>query len=297
MSVSHKEQFDDSTNDSSKTSALNSKDKLMVQKSPSRFTQLFHRYKSVLLSMGSVLAVLLVWYIITALELIPALFLPSPQAVWQKFLEVSSQGFMKATLWQHLAESISRVFLALIAAIVIGVPLGLWMGLNKWVRAVFDPLVELLRPVPPLAYLPLLVIWFGIGETTKILLIFFSILTPIIISSTHGVLSHQLNRERAALSLGATRSQVIRHVILPTALPHILTGIRIGLGVGWSTLVAAELVAADRGIGFMVQSAAQFLITDTVILGIIVIAVVAVSFEFFLRWIQHQLSPWYGQQM
>lgn len=255
------------------------------------------RHRSLALSLSSVLSVLVIWYLITALKIVPSLFLPSPQAVWQKFLEVSQQGFMKATLWQHLAASISRVLLALFAAIAIGVPLGLWMGLNKWVRAVLDPLVELLRPIPPLAYLPLLVIWFGIGETTKVLLIFFSILAPVIISSTHGVLSHQLNRERAALSLGASQSQVFWHVILPTALPHILTGVRIGLGVGWSTLVASELVAADRGIGFMVQSAAQFLITDTVVLGIIVIAIVAVSFELFLRWLQKQLSPWYGQQL
>jgi taurine transport system permease protein len=255
------------------------------------------RHRSLALSLSSVLSVLVIWYLITALKIVPSLFLPSPQAVWQKFLEVSQQGFMNATLWQHLAVSISRVLLALVAAIAIGVPLGLWMGLNKWVRAVLDPLVELLRPIPPLAYLPLLVIWFGIGETTKVLLIFFSILAPVIISSTHGVLSHQLNRERAALSLGASQSQVFWHVILPTALPHILTGIRIGLGVGWSTLVASELVAADRGIGFMVQSAAQFLITDTVVLGIIVIAIVAVSFELFLRWLQKQLSPWYGQQL
>lgn len=255
------------------------------------------RHRSLVLSLSSVISVLVIWYLITALKIVPSLFLPSPQAVWQKFLEVSQQGFMKSTLWQHLAASISRVLLALVAAIAIGVPLGLWMGLNKWVRAVLDPLVELLRPIPPLAYLPLLVIWFGIGETTKVLLIFFSILAPVIISSTHGVISHQLNRERAALSLGASQSQVFWHVILPTALPHILTGIRIGLGVGWSTLVASELVAADRGIGFMVQSAAQFLITDTVVLGIIVIAIVAVSFELFLRWLQKQLSPWYGQQL
>ena len=257
----------------------------------------FTPHRSLALSLASVLSVLVIWYLITALKIVPSLFLPSPQAVWQKFLEVSQQGFMKATLWQHLAASISRVLLALVAAIAIGVPLGLWMGLNKWVRAVLDPLVELLRPIPPLAYLPLLVIWFGIGETTKVLLIFFSILAPVIISSTHGVLSHQLNRERAALSLGASQSQVFWHVILPTALPHILTGIRIGLGVGWSTLVASELVAADRGIGFMVQSAAQFLITDTVVLGIIAIAIVAVSFELFLRWLQKQLSPWYGKQL
>lgn len=255
-----------------------------------------HSHLSLFLSLLSVLSILALWFAVTLLNIIPELFLPSPIAVWQKFVEVSQQGFMKATLWQHLAESISRVLSALVAAILIGVPVGLWMGLNQWVRAWLDPLVELLRPIPPLAYLPLLVIWFGIGETTKILLIFFSILAPIIISTTHGVISHQQNRERAARSLGATRLQVLKYVILPTALPHILTGIRIGLGVGWSTLVAAELVAADRGIGFMVQSAAQFLITDTVILGIIVIAVVAVSFEIFLRWLQNQLAPWYGQQ-
>ena len=257
---------------------------------------IFKQYATTVLSLVSVLSLLLAWYVVTALHLIPELFLPSPAAVWQKFLEVSQQGFMKATLWQHLAESIGRVFIALFAAIVIGIPVGLWMGLNRWVRAVLDPLIELLRPIPPLAYLPLLVIWFGIGETTKVLLIFFSILSPVVISSTYGVLSHQTNRERAALSLGASKRQVLQYVILPTALPHIITGIRIGLGVGWSTLVAAELVAADRGIGFMVQSAAQFLITDTVILGIIVIALVAVSFELFLRWLQKQLAPWYEQQ-
>lgn len=268
-----------------------------TQRSFGNFRVWLTRHHRLALSALSVFSVLLLWFLITALHLVPALFLPSPQAVWQKFLEVSQQGFMKATLWQHLAASISRVLFALLSAIAIGVPVGLWMGLNKYARAVLDPLVELLRPIPPLAYLPLLVIWFGIGETTKILLIFFSILAPVIISSTHGVISHQLNRERAALSLGATQAQVFWKVILPTALPHILTGIRIGLGVGWSTLVAAELVAADRGIGFMVQSAAQFLITDTVILGIIVIAVVAVSFELFLRWLQQQLSPWYGQQL
>ncbi|SDB82046.1 taurine ABC transporter permease TauC [Acinetobacter boissieri] len=255
------------------------------------------QYQAVILSISSVALLFVIWFLITSFGVISSLFLPSPQAVFHKFIEVSQHGFMKATLWQHLAASISRVFIALLLAIVVGVPVGLLMGLNKWARAIVDPLIELLRPIPPLAYLPLLVIWFGIGETTKILLIFLSILAPIIISSTYGVLSHQKNRERAALSLGASPIQVFQYVILPTALPHIITGIRIGLGVGWSTLVAAELVAADRGIGFMVQSAAQFLITDIVILGILVIAIVAVIFELFLRWLQQQLSPWYGKQL
>lgn len=268
-----------------------------AQVSNHQLKRIWKQHATLLVSLCSVLAVLILWFVVTALQILPELFLPSPSAVWQKFVIVSQDGFMKATLWEHLAKSMGRVLMALFAAIVIGVPLGLWMGLNKWARAVFDPLVELLRPIPPLAYLPLLVIWFGIGETTKVLLIFLSILAPIVISTTYGVLSHQLNRERAALSLGATRQQVLRFVILPAALPHILTGIRIGLGVGWSTLVASELVAADRGIGFMVQSAAQFMVTDTVILGIVVIAIVAVSFELYLRWLQKQLAPWYGQQL
>ena len=169
------------------------------------------------------------------------------------------------------------------------------MGLNAWVRGLIDPLVELYRPIPPLAYLPLLVIWFGIGETTKVLLIFLAILAPIIIATTHGMTVANGNRIRAVRSLGATRTQIIQTVILPAALPNILTGVRIGLGAGWSTLVAAELVAAKRGLGYMVQSAAQFLVTDVVLLGIIVIAVIAVLIELSLRALQKQLTPWYGK--
>lgn len=243
----------------------------------------------------SIATVLLLWWLITALQLVPPLFLPSPAQVGRKFIEVADQGFMDATLWQHLAASLQRIFLSLFAAILIGVPLGMAMGLNAWVRGLIDPLVELYRPIPPLAYLPLLVIWFGIGETTKVLLIFLAILAPIIIATTHGMTVANGNRIRAVRSLGATRTQIIQTVILPAALPNILTGVRIGLGAGWSTLVAAELVAAKRGLGYMVQSAAQFLVTDVVLLGIIVIAVIAVLIELSLRALQKQLTPWYGK--
>lgn len=121
-------------------------------------------------------------------------------------------------------------------------------------RGILDPVIELYRPVPPLAYLPLMVIWFGIGETSKILLIYLAIFAPVAMSVLAGVKSAQQVRIRAAQSLGASRAQVLWFVILPGALPEILTGLRIGLGVGWSTLVAAELIAATRGLGFMVQS-------------------------------------------
>ncbi|WP_287096019.1 ABC transporter permease subunit, partial [Mesorhizobium sp.] len=118
---------------------------------------------------------------------------------------------------------------------------------------------------PPLAYLPLIIIWFGIGEPSKVLVIAIAMVAPIALSTTAGVKGVSRERINAARSLGATRRQVLTHVVLPSALPSILTGLRIALGAGWTTLVAAELIAATQGLGFMIQSAAQFLVTDVVI--------------------------------
>jgi taurine transport system permease protein len=249
------------------------------------------------LSLLSLALLLLIWWSVTALGLISPLFLPAPQQVLSKLLLIASpQGFMDATLWQHLAASLTRMLVALFAAAAIGIPVGIAMGLSPAVRGLLDPLIELYRPVPPLAYLPLMVIWFGIGETSKILLIYLAIFAPVTLSTLAGVRNTQQVRIRAAQSLGASRWQLLRWVILPGALPEILTGLRIGLGVGWSTLVAAELIAATRGLGFMVQSAGEFLATDVVLAGIGVIAVIAFGLELGLRALQRRLTPWHGVQ-
>ena len=249
------------------------------------------------LSLLSVALLLLVWWGVTALGLVAPLFLPPPQQVLQKLLLIASpQGFMDATLWQHLAASLSRMLVALFFAALIGIPVGIAMGLSPAIRGLLDPLIELYRPVPPLAYLPLMVIWFGIGETSKILLIYLAIFAPVTLSTLAGVKQAQQVRIRAAQALGASRWQLLRFVILPGALPEILTGLRIGLGVGWSTLVAAELIAATRGLGFMVQSAGEFLATDVVLAGIAVIALIAFSLELGLRALQRRLTPWNGEQ-
>jgi len=240
----------------------------------------------------TLIALLLVWWSTTTAGLIAPLFLPSPQAVLGKFWQVSTSGFMDSTLWQHLAASLGRVVCALLVAVVLAIPTGIAIGLSRIAQGMLDPLIELYRPVPPLAYLPLIVIWFGIGELSKVLLIFLAIFAPIAIATAGGVRQVSQNRLRAAQSLGATRWQLLRFVVLPSAVPDILTGIRIGLGTGWSTLVAAELVAATSGLGFMVQSAAQFLVTDVVILGIAVIALIAFALELSLRALSRRLAPW-----
>ena len=248
------------------------------------------------LSVATLAVLLAVWWAVAALQLISPLFLPPPGQVLQKLITIARpQGFMDATLWQHLAASLTRIVIALLAAVLIGVPVGIAMGLNSTVRGILDPLIELYRPVPPLAYLPLMVIWFGIGETSKILLIYLAIFAPVAMSALAGVKSAQQVRIRAARSLGASRAQVLWLVILPGALPEILTGLRIGLGVGWSTLVAAELIAATRGLGFMVQSAGEFLATDVVLAGIAVIAIIAFLLELGLRALQRRLTPWHGE--
>lgn len=249
------------------------------------------------LSAATLAVLLAIWWAVAALQLVSPLFLPPPGQVLHKLIAIAGpQGFMDATLWQHLAASLTRIVIALLAAVLIGVPVGIAMGLSPTVRGILDPLIELYRPVPPLAYLPLMVIWFGIGETSKILLIYLAIFAPVALSAVAGVRSVSQVRVRAAQALGASKLQVLRYVVLPSALPEILTGIRIGLGVGWSTLVAAELIAATRGLGFMVQSAGEFLATDVVIAGISVIALIAFSLEIGLRALQRKLTPWHGEQ-
>jgi taurine transport system permease protein len=243
----------------------------------------------------TILVFFLAWSISAHFKLVSPVFLPSPQAVLWKFYSVATTGLVDATLWQHLSASLFRVFAALLFALLVAIPVGIAIGISAIGRGIFDPILEFLRPIPPLAYLPLVIIWFGIGESSKILVIAIAMLAPIAISTASGVKGTSLERVNAARALGATRFQVVRYVILPSAAPSILTGLRIALGTGWTTLVAAELVAATRGLGFMIQSAAQFLVTDVVIMGIFVIAIIAFILEIGIRRLERALVPWSGR--
>ncbi|PWC44307.1 ABC transporter permease subunit [Azospirillum sp. TSO22-1] len=269
---------------------------LMAYPSPEPRTRACPLSRTARAALLSVLGLLGGWWAASHAGIVPALFLPTPEAVAAQAVQVWSEGFVDATLAQHLWASLARVLLALAAAVLAAVPAGIALGLSPVARGVLEPVIEFYRPIPPLAYLPLIVIWFGIGELSKVLLIALAVFAPVVLATAAGVRSVDPERVNAARSLGATRGQVVRLVVLPSALPDILTGIRIGLGVGWSTLVAAELVAATRGLGFMVQSAAQFLVTDVVVLGILVIAAVAFALEILVRLAQRLLVPWQGRQ-
>ena len=243
----------------------------------------------------TVATLLLLWFVVTNAGWIKPLFLPSPQAVLAKFVQVSTEGFAGATLLEHTLTSLYRVFGAFALACLTAIPIGILMGVSRVARGIFDPPIEFYRPLPPLAYLPMVIIWFGIGEFSKIYLIFLAIFAPMAISARSGVRSVSIEQIHAAYSMGATRMQVIRRIILPSALPEIFTGMRIGIGVGWTTLVAGEMVASTRGLGFMVLNAAEFLASDVVIMGIIVIGLFAFAFDLLMRHLEKVLVPWKGK--
>ncbi len=247
------------------------------------------------ISLITILTLLLAWTLASELRLVSPLFLPSPLLVAEKFVTVSREGFADATLLQHIAASLRRVSAALVLSLAVGIPVGVAIGTSTIGRGIFDPLLEFLRPIPPLAYLPLIIIWCGIGEPSKVLVIAIAMIAPIALSTAAGVRGVNRDRVNAARALGASRAQVIRFVVLPSALPSILTGLRIALGSGWTTLVAAELIAATQGLGFMIQSAANFLNTEVVILGILIIAAIAFVLEFIVRRLEKAFVPWAGR--
>jgi taurine transport system permease protein len=247
------------------------------------------------INIASVGGIVALWWAASHLGWIKPLFLPKPESIWLAFRQAVDGDIDGHTLGVHLAWSLYRVFLSFALAVLVGIPVGIAMGVSRVARGILDPVIEFYRPLPPLAYLPLMIVWFGIGEVAKIILLFLAIFAPVALSSRSGVRSASPDQIQAARSLGASRLQVVLHVVIPAALPDILVGLRIGMGVGWTTLVAAEIVAADAGLGKMVFNASNFLRTDVVILGILLIGVFASMFELLLRAIERWAVPWKGK--
>jgi len=195
----------------------------------------------------------------------------------------------------HIWDSFMRVFLGLMFGIIIGVPLGLFMGLNRFARGFFDPLIELYRPVPPLAWAPLIISVLGIDNSGKIFLLFMVSLSIMIISARAGASGTQLSKIHAAHSLGATKKQILRHVIFPNSLPEILTGIRVAVGMCWGTLVAAEFLAGTTGIGFVENVAKKYFQWEVIWITIIIMGLLGLLFDVTLRKLIDRYIPWRGK--
>ena len=230
----------------------------------------------------------------TGLQMEP-IWLPAPETVWARLGEIATAGYRNSTLAEHLGYSLFRVIVGFALGALVGIPLGYAMGLSNWFRGWFDPIVEFMRPVPPLALIPLVIIWAGIGETGKIILLFLAALWIMAIAARSGVSGVRISKVHAAYSLGASKWQIMRHVIVPNSLPEIFTGARVAMGVCWGTVVAAELVAAEKGVGMMIMVASRFQSTDIVLMGIILIGIIGFGIDMLIRWAERVLVPWKGK--
>jgi len=245
-----------------------------------------------LITLDTVASILLAWELVTRFKLVTDILLPSPGTVWTTFLQIRAEGYKDHSLLQHLAASLGRLGAAFALVVVTAIPLGLWSGCNSKVSAVLDPLVEFVRPLPPLAYYTLLVLWLGIENGSKIALLALAGFPPVFIACVAGVKRVKGDLLQCARTLGASQGQLFLHVVFPACLPDIFTGLRTALGVTYSTLVAAEMVAAITGIGWMVLDASKFLRSDVIFVGIILMGLTGILLDRALRLIEVKAVPW-----
>jgi taurine transport system permease protein len=238
---------------------------------------------------------LLVWFVITGFGLVRDLFLPSPALLWDGLLDLVQNGYKSRTLWAHTGFSLERVLGGFITGAIAGTALGLAMGYNRKVEAFFSPYIEFLRPLPQLAYLVLLIVWFGIGETSQIVLLFLTALPVAAVAARDGVRGTSIQRIQVARSLGAGPWQIFRYVVLPSALHEIFTGARLAVGVVYATLIAAEMIAGSTGLGWMILDAGRFLRSDYVFVGILIIGLMGIALDRILLKIEHRVVHWAGK--
>jgi len=256
---------------------------------------------------GALAAFLLTWWGLTAARVIEPLYLPGPGAVWDAFVRANTWHQVAANiprevlgeqnyfLWEHLIASLQRIFIGVSAAIVAGVLLGFAMGSSKRVATVVDPYLNFLRALPPLGYFSLLIVWFGIGDTSKVWLLFLAAFPAVTVATLAGVAGVKRDYINAARALGANRSQVIGRIILPASVPEIVNGIRLAVGFAWTTVVAAELNNGIPGIGGLAFVAGTQLRTPLVIACIVVIGITALLLDSVIRLIGLWAAPWKGR--
>lgn len=259
------------------------------------------------LQVAVLLLVILLWWAITVLKLIDPLYLPGPGAVLSAFVDANRClvvdeatgrtvcGVQNYYLWEHLVASLQRIGLGVVLAVVAGVVLGFLMSMWEPVNTALAPYLNFLRALPPLGYIGLIIVWVGIGDTSKYLLLFLAAFPPIVIATIDGVRGVREDQVLAARSMGAGPVDVARYVVLPAAAASILSGVRLSVGFAWTTVVAAELNNGIPGIGGLAYISGTQLNTPLTIACIIVIGLVAVALDGLIRLVGDRLTPWHGK--
>jgi ABC-type nitrate/sulfonate/bicarbonate transport system permease component len=243
----------------------------------------------------TIVALLAAWVIATMVFHVSQLVLPSPETLFAEFGNLLSVGYAGKPLYVHIAMSLFRSLVGLVVGVVLAVPIGLWMGHNRTINAVLAPVFGFIRPIPPIAFIPLMILWFGIGELSKILLIFAASFNYTVLNSAAGMRAVPEQLLRKGRNLGLTRWQLFSSVMLPAAMPHIFTGIKVSTAVSWAIVVAAELIAAQAGLGFIIADAGTFFRIADVFIGIVIIGAIGLSLEFVISAIERRTLHWQGK--
>jgi NitT/TauT family transport system permease protein len=236
------------------------------------------RYKQVLPSLAVISLLIATWWV--AVVATGSVIFPTPWQVVTATFELVKDG----TLWQHIGASLFRVASGFLLAVLVSAPLGLWMGWKKGAFRTLNPLFQMLRPISPIAWIPVAILWFGIGNASPIYLIFISSVFPMIVQTTVGVHGIEKRYLRAAENFGVSRYTLFRQVVIPAVLPQIIVGMRIGLGVAWLVVVAAEMIALRSGLGFLIMDSRNAGNRyDLVIASMIIIGVIGLSLDGLMR--------------
>lgn len=254
-----------------------------------RHLQIWFSYETIL-GVGTIFAFLLSWQLVYSLGLMPTWAFPSPLQVVNAFIELTANG----VLLENTGWSVLRQFTGVLLAAILGIPIGLALGASPTARAAFLPICRLIYPIPGIAWIPLAILWFGIGFTSTVFVIFFSGIWPIIFNTMAGVQTLSGQYTDVARVYLANRSLYTRRILIPGSLPFILTGIRLTYGVGWRVIVGAEMISSIVGLGFLIDDARWQLRPDIMVTGMITIAMIGwVSENWLFDWIEkHTIEKW-----
>lgn len=233
-------------------------------------------------------AFILLWQLLSTFEIINPLLLPSPTVLLSTMWDMIVDGSM----FVHAAASLDRVLVGFAIAAAVGIALGVALGWWSVASELVRPIVEALRPIPPIAWTPLAILWFGVGNAPSYFLVFIGAVFPIFVNTFAAVKGLDRTQVNAALCLGAGPKLLVTDVIIPAALPIIFPGLRIALGVGWMCVVAAELIAAQSGLGYMIQQSRMLLQTNYVLTGMVVIGIIGFAMNAGMVWLEQRLIPW-----
>ena len=242
--------------------------------------------------MGTVSAVLAAWYVLSANQIIAPTRLPAPREAWDSLRQIALSGYADARLHVHFLHSIQLVLMGFVVAVGTGVPLGLAMGWSRRVEALVNPAFLLIRPIPPLAWIPLAIVWLGLGDAAKVLVIWFAAFVPSVINSYAGVRSIEPHMLEAARMLGVKGWMLVREVLVPGAAPMIFTGLRLSLQACWTTLVAGELIGAAAGLGRVLSQGSLDIFPAMILVGMVGVALAGGLMTWLLGRVELATMPW-----